>query len=145
MLARVNLPFRLAQRSPSLAKLRARQKPHSCQRSGRSVVRAQAAPSNRSSSAGRNNGPKNSGRNNALVVDAPLAAPEEPENLSKQKQKLRMRIDGDWYDVTGWAKAHPSGARFIEFMDGKDATDAFYALHSYGPNGARFFYEIHPA
>ena len=35
----------------------------------------------------------------------------------------------------GWAKAHPGGSLFITPMDGCDATDVFYALHSYGPNG----------
>ena len=53
----------------------------------------------------------------------------------KRKKRLRLRIDGDWYDCTGWAKAHPGGSLFITLMDGCDATDVFYALHSYGPNG----------
>ena len=53
----------------------------------------------------------------------------------RTKKKLRLRIDGEWYDCTGWAKAHPGGSLFITLMDGCDATDVFYALHSYGPNG----------
>mmetsp|Transcript_17945 Transcript_17945/g.44488 ORF Transcript_17945/g.44488 Transcript_17945/m.44488 type:complete len:374 (+) Transcript_17945:244-1365(+) len=52
-----------------------------------------------------------------------------------KKEKLRLRIDGQWYDCTGWAKAHPGGAVFVQLMDGCDCTDVFYALHSYGPNG----------
>ena len=47
-----------------------------------------------------------------------------------------IEIDDVWYDARGWAKAHPGGERWIHFFDGRDATDAFYALHSYGPNGA---------
>jgi len=47
-----------------------------------------------------------------------------------------MKIDGEWYDCSGWAKAHPGGAPFVEWFDGRDATDVFYALHSYGPNGS---------
>ena len=53
----------------------------------------------------------------------------------RRKRLLRLKIDGEWYDCTGWAKAHPGGSLFITLMDGCDATDVFYALHSYGPNG----------
>ena len=48
---------------------------------------------------------------------------------------IRMRIDGEWYDCTGWAKAHPGGSRWLTWFDGRDATDVFYAFHSYGPQG----------
>lgn len=63
----------------------------------------------------------------------------------KDKKKLRLRISDVWYDCTGWAKAHPGGSLFISLMDGCDATDVFFALHSYGrvgtlsiPGGVRF-------
>jgi len=49
---------------------------------------------------------------------------------------IRIKVDDTWYDATGWAKAHPGGAMFVEFMNNRDATEVFYALHSYGPNGA---------
>jgi len=49
---------------------------------------------------------------------------------------IRIKIDDQWYDCRGWAKAHPGGERFIHFFDGRDATDAFYALHSNGKNGS---------
>ena len=72
-------------------------------------------------------------------VEVPEAIEETPEDLIKKKKetgkKLRLLIDGTWYDCTGWARAHPGGALFITLMDGCDATDVFYALHSYGPNG----------
>ena len=48
----------------------------------------------------------------------------------------RIRIDSQWYDCSGWAKAHPGGERWIRWFDGRDATGVFYALHSYGPNGS---------
>ena len=54
----------------------------------------------------------------------------------KKCEPVRLKIDDVWYDARGWAKAHPGGERWIHFFDGRDATDAFYALHSYGPNGA---------
>lgn len=48
----------------------------------------------------------------------------------------RIRIDGQWYDCSGWALAHPAGARWVHWFDGRDATAIFYAIHSYGPNGS---------
>tara|TARA_B100001142_G_scaffold176255_2_gene175832 strand:- start:671 stop:1987 length:1317 start_codon:yes stop_codon:yes gene_type:complete len=68
------------------------------------------------------------------VADAP-ASDAASAKKKKTKGALRLRIDGEWYDCTGWAKAHPGGSLFITLMDGCDATDVFYALHSYGPNG----------
>ena len=72
-------------------------------------------------------------------VEVPDAIDESPDDIIRKKKdtgkKLRLRIDGVWYDCTGWARAHPGGALFITLMDGCDATDVFYALHSYGPNG----------
>ena len=52
------------------------------------------------------------------------------------QKPVHIKIDDQWYDATGYALAHPGGARFIRFFHGRDATDVFYALHSYGPNGA---------
>lgn len=54
----------------------------------------------------------------------------------KKRLPARMRIDGQWYDASGWAAAHPGGARWIHWFDGRDATGVFYALHSYGANGS---------
>jgi hypothetical protein len=45
-------------------------------------------------------------------------------------------VVGSRYDASGWAQAHPGGARWIHWFDGRDATGIFYALHSYGPNGS---------
>lgn len=47
-----------------------------------------------------------------------------------------MGEGGSRYDASGWAQAHPGGARWIHWFDGRDATGIFYALHSYGPNGS---------
>ena len=71
----------------------------------------------------------------------PLQYPDpkqaKPANQKRpNKKSIAMRIDSEWYDCSGWAKAHPGGAPFVEYFDGRDATDAFYALHSYGPNGS---------
>lgn len=44
--------------------------------------------------------------------------------------KCVMRIDDNWYDCTSWRKVHPGGAEICDRFHGKDATDAFYSLHS---------------
>ncbi|KAG5490872.1 hypothetical protein JKF63_00994 [Porcisia hertigi] len=41
-----------------------------------------------------------------------------------------MRIGDNWYDCTSWRKSHPGGAQMCDEFHGKDATDAFYSLHS---------------
>lgn len=41
-----------------------------------------------------------------------------------------MRIDDNWYDCTSWRHSHPGGAELCDRFHGKDATDAFYSLHS---------------
>lgn len=58
------------------------------------------------------------------------------EDQSTERTEARLRIDGQWYDCSGWALAHPGGARWVQWFDGRDATGVFYALHSYGPNGS---------
>ena len=45
-------------------------------------------------------------------------------------------IDGVVYDLTQWIKAHPGGASPIEFLCGKDGTNAFVAQHGGRPNPA---------
>jgi len=39
-------------------------------------------------------------------------------------------IDGRWIDLTRWKHTHPGGAKILEQINGQDATDAFYSLHS---------------
>ena len=68
---------------------------------------------------------------------SPLSAESAtPVNIKAKGEPVRIKIDDQWYDCAGWAKAHPGGERWIHFFDGRDGTDAFYALHSYGPNGS---------
>ena len=57
-------------------------------------------------------------------------------NIKPKGEPVRIKIDDQWYDCAGWAKAHPGGERWIHFFDGRDGTEVFYALHSYGPNGS---------
>lgn len=44
--------------------------------------------------------------------------------------RLHLFIDGQWYDLTQWQNVHPGGTEILQHMNGKDATDAFYSLHS---------------
>ena len=68
---------------------------------------------------------------------SPLSAESaQPVNIKPKGEPVRIKIDDQWYDCAGWAKAHPGGERWIHFFDGRDGTDVFYALHSYGPNGS---------
>ena len=45
-------------------------------------------------------------------------------------------IDGVVYDLTDWIKSHPGGRAPIEFLCGKDGTNAFNAQHAGRPNPA---------
>lgn len=50
--------------------------------------------------------------------------------MSAEKKTLRLKIDNKWYDLTQWQKVHPGGAQILQYLNGEDATDAFYSLHS---------------
>jgi len=43
---------------------------------------------------------------------------------------LDVRIHGEWYDLSGWRKAHPAGTHWIDWYDGRDATEVMDAFHS---------------
>lgn len=43
---------------------------------------------------------------------------------------LDVRIHGEWYDLSGWRKAHPAGMHWIDWYDGRDATEVMDAFHS---------------
>jgi fatty acid desaturase len=44
--------------------------------------------------------------------------------------RLHLSINGQWYDLTQWQNIHPGGPEILQNLNGKDATDAFYAIHS---------------
>eukprot|EP00566_Odontella_aurita_P009264 CAMPEP_0113540876 /NCGR_PEP_ID=MMETSP0015_2-20120614/8718_1 /TAXON_ID=2838 /ORGANISM="Odontella" /LENGTH=505 /DNA_ID=CAMNT_0000440717 /DNA_START=291 /DNA_END=1808 /DNA_ORIENTATION=- /assembly_acc=CAM_ASM_000160 len=46
------------------------------------------------------------------------------------RTSLDVRIHGEWYDLSGWRKAHPAGAHWIDWYDGRDATEVMDAFHS---------------
>lgn len=53
-----------------------------------------------------------------------------PHEYHSQLPKCVVRVDEDQYDLTAWRYKHPGGAQLLDLFNGKDATDAFYALHS---------------
>jgi fatty acid desaturase/cytochrome b involved in lipid metabolism len=72
----------------------------------------------------------------AAVLEQAAELSEKARGGKKRKEEVKLKVDGQWYDASGWALAHPGGAGFVRLMHGQDATDVFYALHSYGPNGS---------
>ena len=42
---------------------------------------------------------------------------------------LPLRIDGTWYDLSGWAGDHPGGRWLLEYARGRDVTALFHAVH----------------
>lgn len=59
---------------------------------------------------------------------APVPIPTTPS--TDPSTTTHMLIDDYWYDLTYWKKSHPGGPLILEQMNGNDATDAFYSLHS---------------
>jgi len=51
-------------------------------------------------------------------------------NTKQEKKKLVLRIDDKLYDLTAWKTQHPGGVTILEELNGGDATDVFYSLHS---------------
>lgn len=42
---------------------------------------------------------------------------------------VRLRIDGQWYDASGWADKHPGGRYVLDWADGFDVSGAFHTIH----------------
>lgn len=59
---------------------------------------------------------------NCVMVDA---CDEE-----KCRTSLDVRIHNTWYDLSGWRKAHPAGEHWIDYYDGRDATEVMDGFHS---------------
>ena len=46
------------------------------------------------------------------------------------RTSLDIRIHNTWYDLSGWRKAHPGGEHWLDWYDGRDATEVMDAFHS---------------
>lgn len=55
---------------------------------------------------------------------------EECDKVKGCRSSLDVRIDGTWYDLSGWRKAHPAGEQWIDYYDGRDATEVMHGFHS---------------
>lgn len=51
-------------------------------------------------------------------------------NSLGNNDRLNLLIDDQWYDLTQWQNQHPGGREILQNLNGKDATDVFYSLHS---------------
>ena len=49
---------------------------------------------------------------------------------SKAWKGMHVRFNGVWLDLTAWQHKHPGGPQWIEYYDGRDATEAMNAIHS---------------
>jgi len=52
------------------------------------------------------------------------------ESKVHTNDQLHLFINGQWYDLTQWQHIHPGGSEILQHLNGRDATDAFYSLHS---------------
>ena len=72
-----------------------------------------------------------------LVIVVVAVFPVEEDSASstaaapkaKSKERLVVRMDDRWVDLTGWRKAHPSGAHWIDVFKNADATEVMHAFH----------------
>jgi fatty acid desaturase len=55
---------------------------------------------------------------------------QDPSTYSENNDRLHLSINGQWYDLTQWQNLHPGGREILQNLNRKDATDAFYSLHS---------------
>ena len=53
-----------------------------------------------------------------------------PHDYQIKEEKCIISIDGFDYNVSNWRLHHPGGAELLDMFHERDATDAFYALHS---------------
>jgi len=60
----------------------------------------------------------------AVCVEVPACDEEQC------RTSLDVRIHDTWYDLSGWRKAHPAGAHWIDWYDGRDATEVMDGFHS---------------
>ncbi len=63
-------------------------------------------------------------------LQLPVAEPEAAVPRKRQRERLNIRIDDDWYDLTNWRAAHPAGAHWIDAYKNSDATEVMYGFHS---------------
>ena len=58
------------------------------------------------------------------ATEAPLKAATASR---KKQERLHVRIDDVWYDLTNWRAAHPAGVHWIDAYQNRDATEVSFA------------------
>lgn len=68
----------------------------------------------------------------AVGTTTTAASPSVLPKVSEDGDRttLDVRISDTWYDLSGWRKAHPAGSHWIDWYDGRDATEVMDAFHS---------------
>lgn len=80
-------------------------------------------------------GAQQSGRRNLIMVATAPVGPPKTDAIRIRGSKLAvadalpLRIEGQWYDVSGWADEHPGGRWLLEYARGRDVTALFRAIH----------------
>lgn len=70
-----------------------------------------------------------------IVLMARGGEEAEPGQLELRRKwrkptKLPVRIDDVWYDLGPWRTKHPGGPQFIDYYEGRDATEVMHAFHT---------------
>jgi len=55
---------------------------------------------------------------------------ERDADVNERRNSLDVRIHGEWYDLTGWRRRHPAGEHWIDWYDGRDATEVMDGFHT---------------
>jgi cytochrome b involved in lipid metabolism len=72
-------------------------------------------------------------RKTADVTTAPVAAESSAAKKAPTTittTALDVRIHDIWYDLSKWRMAHPAGSHWIDYYNGRDATEVMDAFHS---------------
>jgi acyl-lipid Delta6-acetylenase / acyl-lipid (9-3)-desaturase len=71
------------------------------------------------------------GLNSTWECDAEAVCVEIPACTDDVcRTSLDVRIHNKWYDLSGWRSAHPAGTHWIDWYDGRDATEVMDGFHS---------------
>lgn len=66
----------------------------------------------------------------SAVLDSPATAVDADASRARAADRLVVRFDDKWVDLTGWRKAHPAGSHWIDVFNKADATEVMHAFHS---------------
>jgi Cytochrome b5-like Heme/Steroid binding domain len=80
--------------------------------------------------ANRPNGGSSVDETSSMPDIAIPASKEHSPKSARTATRLDVRIHDIWYDLSGWRKAHPAGAHWIDYYNGRDATEVMDAFHS---------------